>query len=405
MENDKNTPYDTLKIDDNTYIANTYARNNLFLVEGNGSIVKDDLGKKYIDFTSGIGVNSLGFCDEKWVKAVTNQACKMQHISNLYYTKPCIELAKSICEKTHAKKVFFSNSGAESNEGAIKAARKYSYKKYGDNRYKILSLVNSFHGRTLATLSATGQDSFHVNYGPFPKGFIHAKANNYNDFMKCTSENEDICAVMIEIVQGEGGVIPLKADYVKKVSDWCRENDVLLIIDEVQTGVGRTGTFLACEQFNLKPDIITLAKGLGGGLPIGAVLMYEKAEHVFEPGDHGSTYGGNPIACAGANEVLSRITPEFLNEVKQKGEKLKNELANIPEVASIDGLGLMLGVTFKNNISSKKVVNLCMNNGLLCLTAKEKMRLLPPLTVTENEIEKAIEIISKVLKNDINTLV
>ncbi len=405
MDSDNNQNYNLLKSDDNLYIANTYARNDLFLVKGKGSKVKDIIGNKYLDFTSGIGVNSLGFCDEKWVKAVSNQAAKMQHISNLYYTQPCIELAKTLCEKTGAKKVFFSNSGAESNEGAIKVARKYSYKKYGDNRFKIISLVNSFHGRTLATLAATGQDSFHVNYAPFPKGFIYAKANNYDEFLKCTSENKGVCAVMIEIVQGEGGVIPLNADYINKVSNWCNENDVLLIADEVQTGVGRTGTFLASEQFNLKPDIITLAKGLGGGLPIGAVLMCKKVENVFEPGDHGSTYGGNPIACAGANEVMNRITPEFLTEVKQKGEKLKKELLKLPNVESVDGLGLMLGISFKNNISSKKVVELCMLNGLLCLTAKSKMRLLPPLTVKEKEIESAVEIIKEVLNNDISKLI
>ncbi len=391
------TNFNELKKNDKTYIAGTYARNDLFVTNGKGCNVYDENGKEYLDFTSGIGVNSLGFCNEKWVQAVSEQAGKLQHISNLYYTQPCIELAQKLCNRTEAKCVFFSNSGAEANEGAIKVARKYSFDKYGQNRYKILSLKNSFHGRTLATLKATGQDTFHVNYGPFPEGFEYAAANDISAFDEIINGSTEFCAVMIELVQGEGGVISLQKDFADHVAKKCAEKDILIIADEVQTGVGRTGTFLASEQFNLTPDITTLAKGVGGGLPIGAILMYNKVENTFTSGDHGSTFGANPVACAGANVVVDTIDEQFLQDVREKSEKLKSELVKMPQVESVDGLGLMLGIAFKNDIDSKKVLSACMEKGLLCLTAKTKLRLLPPLTVTQIEIEKAVKIIKESL--------
>ncbi len=390
--------YVNLKKDDKKYVSNTYARNDVLFINSNGNYIYDENGKEYLDFTSGIGVNSLGFCNKEWVNAVCQQAGKLQHISNLYYTAPCIELAKKLCEKTKAKCVFFSNSGAESNEGAIKIARKYSKEKYGENRNKIITLKNSFHGRTLATLKATGQDTFHVNYGPFPEGFLYTNANSIEDFKNLTLNETGFCAVMIEMVQGEGGVISLNKEYVTYVANWCKENDVLLIVDEVQTGVGRTGTFLCVEQYNIAPDIVTLAKGLGGGLPIGAILFYEKVENTFTFGDHGSTYGGNPITCAGANVVIDTIDSDFLKKVIVNGEKLKKEIEKLHQVDSVDGLGLMLGISFKNNIESKDVLKMCMEKGLLCLTAKEKLRLLPPLTINEKEIKIAVDIIKETLE-------
>ncbi len=388
---------DNIKIDDNKYISNTYARNDLLIVSGNGLHAFDENGNKYLDFTSGIGVNSLGFCNEKWVDAIAQQAGKLQHTSNLYYTEPCVQLAKKLCVRTKAKCVFFSNSGAEANEGAIKLARKYSFDKYGQGRHKILSLNNSFHGRTLATLKATGQSGFHVNYGPFPEGFEYAPANDIDAFDKIVCGQTGFCAIIIEMVQGEGGVVTLENDFAKHVANWCEENDVLLIVDEVQTGIGRTGTFLALEQFCVKPDIITLAKGLGGGLPIGAILMLEKVSATFKAGDHGSTYGANPVVCAGANVVVDTVSDDFLLEVQEKGKLLKEKLQELPHVKNVSGMGLMLGISFDECIDNKTILKLCMDDGLLCLTAKDKLRLLPPLTVNKQEIETAVKIIEKAL--------
>ncbi len=386
-----------LKRDDAQFIANTYAKNDLVLTKAKGSEVFDINNKRYLDFTSGIGVNSLGFCDEKWVAAVYGQLQNLQHISNLYFTQPCINLAKELCTRTKMEKVFFANSGAEANEGAIKAARKYSSDKYGESRHTIITLEGSFHGRTLAALKATGQEVFHRHFAPFIEGFEYAPPNDYSA-MESLVKRGDVCAVMLEVVQGEGGVNPLSEDYVKKVHELCNANDVLLIVDEVQTGIGRTGSLLALEQYGISADIVTLAKGLGGGLPIGAILFSQKTQNTLTTGDHGSTFGANPVVCAGALEVLNRLTPEFLLEVKAKGEQLEQALLKLDSVLEVNAKGLMIGIVFKEGINAKDVLLKCQENGLLCLTAKTKLRLLPPLTVSEGEIEEAIEIIKNTLE-------
>ena len=303
-----------IKDDDHKYIMNTYGRFNAALVKGKGAKAWDESGKEYIDFTSGIGVNCLGYSDDGWVKAVTEQAARLQHISNLYYSPLQTELAKKLCEITGFSKVFFANSGAEANECAIKLARKYSFEKYGKDRTEIVTLENSFHGRTVTTLSATGQDVFHNYFFPFTEGFSFAKANDMESVK--AKVNNNTCAVMIELIQGEGGVNPLEKGFVIELADYCSENDILLIIDEVQTGVGRTGSFYCYEQFGIKPDIISSAKGIGGGLPMGACLCSENLRDVMSPSTHGTTYGGNPIACAGALEVLKRVSDKkFLEYV------------------------------------------------------------------------------------------
>lgn len=379
---------------DDTYIAHTYGRFGMAVDHGSGAICYDPDGKAYIDFTSGIGVNSLGFADAGWVKAVTDQLHKVQHISNLYYTEPCAQAAKLICEKSGMKKVFFGNSGAEANEGVIKAARKYSFQKYGQGRSTIVALENSFHGRTMASLSATGQEVYHNFFFPFVDGFVFAKANDTADTI--AKLTDDVCAVMMEMVQGEGGVMPLEKDYVQAVYQACREKDILFIVDEVQTGVGRTGTFYSYQQFGIQPDLVSSAKGLGGGLPIGAVLFGEKTENVLVPGDHGSTFGGNPVVCAGAVEVLHRMDDGFLAEVAAKGSYLKAEIEKMPHVQSVAGMGMMLGVELDTDV--KPIVNALMENGLLVLTAKHKMRLLPPLNITQTELEKGLSILKETLE-------
>ncbi len=379
---------------DKQYIANTYKRQDVVIASGTSSTATDIDGKKYIDFTSGIGVNSLGFCNNEWAEAVALQAKTMQHISNLYYTTPCIDLAKTLCERTGFKKVFFGNSGAEANEGAIKIARKYSFEKYeNQERYKILSLKNSFHGRTITTLKATGQDVFHNYFFPFTEGFEYGEANNTENTLDILKTG-GFCAVFLEVVQGEGGVISLDKDYIKSVHDYCKENDILFMVDEVQTGIGRTGTLLACEQFDIKPDVVTLAKGLGGGLPIGAFLLSETTENVFKYSDHGTTFGGNPVVCAGALVVLNSLD---LEEIAKKGEYFRKKLAEIEEIESVSGLGMMIGIKLK----TKEVANVlseCLNNGLIVLSAKDKVRLLPPLNISYEEIDTGLEIFEKVLK-------
>lgn len=378
------------------YVANTYARFPLMIERGEGVCVYDENGKKYLDFTSGIGVNSLGYGDKEWVQAVATQAGQLPHISNLYYTKPMLSVAEKLCKKSGMKKVFFANSGAEANEGAIKVARKYGNTKYEGKRNEILTLVNSFHGRTMTTLSATGQDSFHQDFHPFPTGFSYAKANDLEDVF--AKVNENTVAIMLEIVQGEGGVIALENDFLKGIQSLCDEKDILLIVDEVQTGIGRTGKLFAYEHYGLHPDIVTAAKGLGGGLPIGAILMNERTEGVLCPGNHGSTFGGNPVACAGANVVLERMTPEFLQEVEAKGKYLRERLWKMPYVERVDGLGMMLGVQLKD-LQGKDIVNACIPEGALFLTAKMKLRLLPPLTMSYEELEQGMDILEKVLTN------
>lgn len=385
-----------IKALDSAYIESTYARADLCVAKGKNATCWDLDGKKYIDFSSGIGVNSLGFCDEQWVNAVCHQATTLQHISNLYYTIPGPLAAQLLCEKTGYKKVFFGNSGAEANEGAIKAARKYSFDKYGPQaeRNEIISLVNSFHGRTIATLTATGQEVFHNYFFPFVQGFQYAEANNIEDVKSKISSKT--CAVMVEFIQGEGGVIPLDEGFVKELFDYCHQRDILVIADEVQTGIGRTGKLLCCENFGVKPDLVSLAKGLAGGLPIGAVLFGDKVENVLGPGMHGTTFGANPMACAGAKVVLERMTPAFLERVNAKGAYLKEKIEAMPNVGSVIGMGMMLGIELEKS-DSKTVVASCIANGLIVLTAKSKVRLLPPLTITYEEMDQGLAVLEKVL--------
>ena len=385
---------------DNEYVLHTYNRNPIALEKGHGLYAEGPEGQKYLDFTSGIGVNSLGYCDLTWAEAVSEQAHKLQHTSNLYYTAPCGKLAKKLCKRTGMSKVFFGNSGAEANEGAIKAARKYSFDKYGKDaeRNIIITLVNSFHGRTLCTLSATGQEVFHNYFFPFVGGFENVIANDIDDLMdKLNKLDNKVCAVMFEFVQGEGGVIPLQQSFVNAIMLECAKRDILTIADEVQTGVGRTGKLLTSELYNVKPDITTLAKGLAGGVPIGVCLANKKCSEVLGKGTHGSTFGGNPISCAGGNAVLDKVTkPEFLEEVLKKGEYFREKLAEIDEVEGVDGLGLMIGVRLKTK-KAADVLNKCFENGLLILTAKDKLRFLPPLNISYEQIDKGLAILKKVL--------
>lgn len=386
--------FDEIKALDQAHIMHTYGRNDVCIVKGSGSRCTDINGKEYIDFTTGIGVNSLGFCDETWVKAVSEQAAALQHTSNLYYTLPDIQLADTLCKRTGYSKVFFGNSGAEANEGAIKVARKYSFDKYGEKRTNIVTLQNSFHGRTVTTLAATGQDVFHNFFFPFTGGFIYAEANSMEALQAACDDT--VCAVMLEFIQGEGGVLPLDAEYVKELATFCQEHDILVIADEVQTGVGRTGTLLASQQFGFLPDITTLAKGLGGGLPIGAVLVNEKLSEVMGTSSHGSTFGGNPVVCAGANAVLNRLDEPMLAEIRRKGEKIRTALSQCQKVESVTGLGMMVGIKPKTK-TSRDALKACQDAGLLVLTAKDKVRLLPPLTIPDDDLEKGLEILCKVL--------
>ena len=382
----------------NEHIMPTYGRFDVVLDSGKERLACDENGKKYIDFGSGIGTNSLGFCDNEWAEAVSKQVHSIQHTSNYYYTKVSADFAQTLTESTGYSKIFFGNSGAEANECAIKLARKYNFDKYGKGRHNIITLLNSFHGRTLCTLSATGQDSFHNYFFPFVEGFINTPANDIDALVKTLDDNKDtVCAVMFECVQGEGGVIPLDKDFVKAIADECEKRDILTICDEVQTGVGRTGKFLACEHYGIKPDIVTLAKGLAGGVPIGVCMANENCCDVLSKGMHGSTFGGNPISCAGGNVVLNRVLSEgFLDEVAQKGEYIKTELCKINEVDGVDGLGLMLGIRLKTKTAAD-VCKECLDNGLLVLTAKEKLRLLPPLNITKDEIDKGLSILKNIL--------
>ena len=382
----------------NEHVMQTYGRLPIVLDKGKGREAVDENGKEYIDFGSGIGTNSLGYCDEKWADAVCAQVRSIQHTSNYFYTKVQADFAERLCAVTGYKNVFFGNSGAEANECAIKIARKYSFDKYGKGRHTIVTLVNSFHGRTIATLSATGQEVFHNYFFPFVKGFVNVPANDIEALRKVISEDKTICAVMFEFVQGEGGVNPLDKAFVEEIFKLCGENDILTIADEVQTGVGRTGTFLASEQYGVKPDITSLAKGIAGGVPMGACLASEKCAYVLVKGTHGSTFGGNPIACAGANAVLDRVTEKgFLEEVNKKAAYFREKLSAIPEVEGVDGLGLMLGVRLKTK-KAADILTAAAEKGLLILTAKEKLRFLPPLTITYEEIDKGMEILGELLK-------
>lgn len=375
----------------NKYVMPSYGRYDLVLDSGSGRQAVDENGKKYIDFGSGIGTNSLGYCNENWVRAICDQAHKIQHTSNYYYTKVQADFAKALCETAGYTDMFFGNSGAEANECAIKIARKYSFDKYGKGRSNIITLVNSFHGRTLCTLSATGQDVFHNYFFPFVEGFVNVEANNIEDLR--SKLDDTVCAVMFEYIQGEGGVMALKQEFVDEIYRLCAEKDVLTIADEVQTGVGRTGKFLAGDNFGKKADLTTLAKGLAGGVPIGVCLSGEKCAKVLTAGTHGSTFGGNPISCAGGLAVLETVNkPGFLDEVARKGAYIREKLLTSPEVASVSGMGLMIGIELKNK-KAGDVVKAALDKGLLLLTAKTKIRLLPPLTITYEEIDKGLEIL------------
>ena len=374
----------------------TYGRFPVALASGHGATAIDVEGRAYIDFGSGIGVNALGYCDEGWVRAVQEQAAALQHISNLYYSPVQVQFAAELCAATGMGRVFLCNSGAEANECAIKLARKYSFDKYGKGRSTIVGLENSFHGRTLTTLSATGQDVFHQYFFPVTEGFSFAKAGDL-DSLKDKLDGS-VCAVLLECVQGEGGVVALDKAYVQAVQALCRERDVLLLVDEVQTGAGRTGTFLACEQLGLQPDVVTMAKGLGGGLPIGACLCTQALGGVMSAGMHGSTFGGNPVACAAGRYMLSRLTqPAFLEEVARKGAAIRQRLAAMPHVREVRGMGMMIGVVLDAG-TARAVAEDCLQNGLLILTAKTLLRLLPPLNITREELDKGLSILESVLE-------
>ena len=379
-----------IKSIDKEYVANTYARFPVLLTHGKGSLVYDEQGKEYIDMGSGIGVTAFGIADDEWQKAVTAQLGELQHMSNLYYTEPCARLAKTLCERTGMKKVFFANSGAEANEGAIKAARKYAADKKGADHFTIVTLWNSFHGRTLTTLAATGQEHYHELFQPLTPGFVHAHAGDLEEVKKLALDN-NAAAVMIECIQGEGGVIEMDPAFVKGVAAFCAAEDILLIIDEVQTGNGRTGKLYAYMNYGVMPDIVSTAKGIGGGLPLGAVLLGEKVEHTLGFGDHGSTFGGNPVCCAGALSVMERMDDAFLAEVKAKGAYVREALTGAPGVEALSGMGLMIGV--KTAKPAGEVVNACIEKGVLCLTAKDKVRLLPALNIPMDVLKKAVEIL------------
>lgn len=379
---------------DNEFVSHAYGRFDVALSSGKGSTVWDENGKEYIDFGSGIGVTAFGIADEEWKSAVEAQLDKIQHTSNLYYTKPCADLAMLLCEKTGMKKVFFANSGAEANEGMIKFARKYSFDKYGEGRKTIITLVNSFHGRTITTLSATGQDGFHTVFGPFTPGFKYCPANDIkalNDMI-----TDDVCAIMFECVQGEGGVLNLTEEFVHEIAKIGAEKDILVAVDEVQTGNGRTGKYFAYMNYGITPDIVSTAKGLAGGLPMGAVLFGEKLKDTVTPGSHGSTFGGNPIAAAGAISIVERIDDKFLNEVAAKGDYIRDYLGKIKGVKSISGMGLMLGIETEK--PAKEIAAECLERGLLVLTAKTKIRLLPALNISKNELDKGLNILKEVIE-------
>ena len=380
---------------DKEYVAGTYGRFPLELVSGKGSLFYDAEGKEYIDMGTGIGVTAFGTADDAWVAAVTEQLGKLQHTSNLYITSPCAKLAQVLCDRTGMKKVFFSNSGAEANECAIKVARKYSAETKGADCFTILTLENSFHGRTLTTLAATGQDHYHELFQPITPGFIHVPANDAAALEAAVAENK-IAGIMMEMVQGEGGVIALTQEFVQQAAAICKQQDIPLIIDEVQTGNGRTGKLYAFQHYGIAPDLVSTAKGLGGGLPIGATLMSEKVQDVLKPGDHGSTYGGNPVCCAGALSIVERLTETFLEDVTAKRAYIEKELTGAEGVEAITGMGLMIGI--KTAKPAGEVVAACREKGVLCLTAKDKVRLLPPLNIPMEQLAKAVAVIKNCCK-------
>ena len=379
---------------DKQYIANTYARFPLQLVKGHGSLVYDEQGKEYIDLATGIAVNAFGIGDEEWKNAVWEQLCKIQHTSNLYYNEPCALLAEALCNRTGMKKVFFSNSGAEANECAIKVARKYGEIKKGKEYYTVVTLKNSFHGRTITTLSATGQDVFHQHFTPMTEGFAYASVNDIAE-METIVKTQKCCAIMIEVVQGEGGVMALDKEYVTALASLAKKEDLLLIVDEVQTGNGRCGTLYGYMQYDVTPDVVTTAKGLGGGLPIGATMLGGKVKDLFTPGMNGSTFGGNPVCSAGALSILNRIDETLLQEVREKSAYIFSQLANAKGVKSVSGLGLMIGIETEKD--SSEILKKCMDKGVLVIKAKQKLRLLPALNIPMETLKKAVEIIKEVI--------
>ena len=390
--------YQQLKAEESKYVMNTYGRFPIALDHGEGATLWDVEGKKYIDLAAGIGVNCLGYNNPAIIDAMTAQAHKLMHVSNLFTTEPMVQAAKKLVEKTHLNgKVFFANSGAEANEGAIKLARKYSFDKYGEGRYKIVTLVNSFHGRTVTTLKATGQERFHNYFFPFTEGFDYAAANDFDSVRR--KADEMTCAIMMELIQGEGGVLPLDPAFVKQVEAYCRERDILLIIDEVQTGIGRTGSLFCFQQYDIRPDVVTMAKGLGGGVPVGAVLAAENCANVLTPGTHATTFGGTPIVCAAANAVLDIVgDSRFLAEVTEKGEYLKNGILSIgsPHIHGVRGMGLMLGIIVDDG-KHTAYANKLIEKGVLAITAgKNAVRLLPPLTISKEEMDEALTIMKEV---------
>lgn len=380
---------------DTTYIAHTYGRFDVCFEKGDGVLLYDTMGKEYIDLGSGIGVTAFGSGDALWQQAVIDQVKRLNHVSNLYHTLPQATLAEKLCQKTGMKKVFFSNSGAEANECAIKAARKYSADRYGDERTTVVTLVNSFHGRTITTLAATGQDVFHQHFHPFTKGFVYVPANDFGAFKQLVDSDPSVCAIMMEMIQGEGGVMPLDAGYVKQVADYAAAHDILVVVDEVQTGNGRTGTLYSYMQFGIAPDIVSTAKGLAGGLPMGATMFNDKTEGVLDAGSHGSTFGGNPICAAGAISVIDRIDDALLSEVKAKGQYIREALTGAPGVLSISGMGLMVGI--ETTADAKAIAKECLNRGVVVLTAKNKVRLLPALNIPRDTLKKAVGILKEVI--------
>lgn len=380
---------------DKEFVANTYARFPIDIVSGKGSLVTDSDGNEYIDLGSGIAVNTFGVADDEWIKAVTAQLGKFQHTSNLYYTEPCAALAEELCKRTGMKKVFFSNSGAEANECAIKAARKYAADKKGKDCFKIITLNNSFHGRTLTTLAATGQEAFHRDFLPLTEGFVSVEPTPE---ALTAAVGDDTAAIMFEIVRGEGGVIPLERPFIDAAVRIAKEKDILLIADEVQCGNGRSGKLYAYMNYGFMPDIVSTAKGLCGGLPLGATMLGEKVENVFTPGSHGSTFGGNPVCCAGALNILSRLDDALLREVSEKSEYIFSEMSGADGVESVSGLGLMIGIKTKK--PAKEVVSECMKNGVLALTAKDRVRLLPALNIPFDLLKKALEILKNACAED-----
>lgn len=380
------------------YIMHTYGRYDVALKSGKGAVAYDENGKKYIDVSSGIGVNSLGYCNDGWVQAVTKQAGTIQHMSNYFYSEQSSNLAEKLCTLTGMSKVCFGNSGAEANECAIKIARKYSFDKYGEGRNGIITLKNSFHGRTVTTLSATGQDVFHNYFFPFTEGFSYVEAGDINALKNAVNKNT--CAVMLELIQGEGGVNILDKDYVQLLVKFCNENDILVIVDEVQTGVGRTGKLFAFENYEILPDLVTVAKGLGGGLPIGLCMCGEKLKDVMSPSTHGTTFGANPVVCAGANYVLDTITADgFLDEVNKKGVYIEEKVSKFENVKNVRRMGLMIGIELESGNAHDIAVK-CVENGLLIITAKDLLRMLPPLVITYDEIDEALKILENTLKEN-----